>query len=136
MARIPSLINGVVVELSPKACPDVDLGLIDGLRHCIKTDIAPEHALNKIYISSAADSHTFPSRHVQMKAVDISRINGIKIVIGYPDDPTVKAIVDAIQGAFETFPSRRENFGPAAKTKLGTPWPVSGHDDHIHLSIN
>jgi hypothetical protein len=71
-----------------------------------------------------------------MKAVDISRINGIKIVIGYPNDPEVKAIVDAIQIAFETFSDRRENFGPYAKTKLGKPWSVSGHDDHIHLSIN
>jgi hypothetical protein len=57
-------------------------------------------------------------------------------VIGYPGDPAVKAIVDAIQTVFESYSHRRENFGPHFKHKLGMPFPVGGHQDHIHLSVN
>ena len=84
MAQIPSTINGVSVQFGSAVGNDVDQKLIDGLKHCIKTQIAANHALSTIYISSAYDSHKLPSRHMQHKAVDISRINGTKIVLGIP----------------------------------------------------
>ncbi len=136
MATIPSTINGVNVEFSSTVNNDVEQVMIDGLNHCIKTSIAAGYSLNKIYISSVYDSHTLPSRHMQKKAVDISRINGTKMVIGYPQDGAVTAIVDAIQTSFESFASRRENFGPHLKKKLGNAYSISGHNDHIHLSVN
>jgi hypothetical protein len=136
MPMIPSIINGVTVELGSHVKGEVTTILIDGLKHCIKRDIASGHALETIYISSAYDSHSLPSRHMQQKAVDISRINGIKIVLGYPQSSAIKAIVDAIQSSFESYRERRENFGPHFKKKLGKKWSVSGHDDHIHLSVN
>jgi len=136
MATIPATINGVTVEFASTVNNDVEQVMIDGLNHCIKTAIATGHSLNKIYISSVYDSHTLPSRHMQKKAVDISRINGTKMVIGYPQNGAVTAIVDAIQTEFETFASRRENFGPHFKKKLGQPHTISGHNDHIHLSVN
>jgi hypothetical protein len=74
--------------------------------------------------------------HAQKKAVDISRIIGTKIVVGYPSNVTLKAIVDALQDVFETFSKRRENFGPHLKLKLGRTHPVDGHADHIHFSVN
>lgn len=70
------------------------------------------------------------------KAVDISRINGMKMAVFYTTNASVKAIVDAIQTAFETYPYRRENFGPFFKKKLGAPMSIAGHLDHIHLSVN
>jgi hypothetical protein len=73
---------------------------------------------------------------MQKKAVDISRINGTKMALGYPQGGSIKAIVDAIQDAFEGFTSRRENYGPHLKKKLGQNWTISGHNDHIHLSVN
>jgi hypothetical protein len=136
MAQIPSAINGVAVEFAVTVVNDVDQTVVDALMHCIKPNVANGHTLSKIFVSSASDSHTFPSRHAQKKAVDISRINGTKIVIGYPSHATLKAIVDALQDAFETFAKRRENFGPHLKLKLGRPHPVDGHADHIHLSVN
>lgn len=136
MAQIPSTINGVSVQFGSAVGNDVDQKLIDGLKHCIKTQIAANHALSTIYISSAYDSHKLPSRHMQHKAVDISRINGTKIVLGYPQGGAIKAIVDAIQDTFETYSQRRENFGPHLKKKLGQNHKVSGHSDHIHLSVN
>jgi hypothetical protein len=136
MAQIPTTINGVAVEFDTSVGNDVDQSVIEGLKHCVKPAIAAGHTLQRIFVSSAFDSHTAPSRHVQHKAVDISRINGTKIVIGYPGDPDIKAIVDAIQTAFESYSRRRENFGPHFKHKLGKPFTVGGHKDHIHLSVN
>ncbi|WDE08801.1 hypothetical protein SG34_033450 [Thalassomonas viridans] len=138
MPAIQGSINGVLVEFSPNVNKDVDQRILDALKRVIKTDIASDHTLMKIYISSANDQHELPSRHVQGKgkAVDISRINGMKMSVNYPGDATVKAIVDALQTEFENYPHKRENFGPFFKKKLGEPYSVSGHSDHIHFSVN
>ncbi|MCX4242213.1 hypothetical protein [Paraliomyxa miuraensis] len=136
MPLIPSTINGVTVEFAPTVNRNVEQRMIDGLQHCIRTDIAPGHALGTIYISSGNDSHTMPSRHSQQKAVDISRINGKRMSEYYGADATVTAITDAIQLAFESYVHRRENFGPHIKHKLGGNYSVSGHGDHIHISVN
>lgn len=136
MAQIPSAINGVAVEFAETVLNDVDQAVVDAMMHCMKPNVANGHTLSKIFVSSASDSHVFPSRHAQKKAVDISRINGTKIVIGYPSNVMLKAIVDAIQETFETFSTRRENYGPHLKLKLGLPHPVDGHADHIHFSVN
>ena len=136
MPTIASTINGVTVEFAGSVKKDVDQRMIDGLKHCIDTKIASGHTLKKIYISSAYDSHKLPSRHMQQKAVDISRINGTKIVLGYPKKGEVTAIVDAIQTTFESYKHRRENYGPLFKKKLGKKHTVAGHKDHIHLSVN
>lgn len=136
MPIIPSIINGVSVQFGSGVGNDVDQKVIEGLKYCIKSQIAPNNPLISIYVSSAYDSHQLPSRHMQHKAVDISRINGTKIIIGYPIGGAVKAIVDAIQDSFEGYIHRRENYGPHFKKKLGQNWSISGHNDHIHLSVN
>jgi len=138
MPAIPNKINDVVIEFSPKVNRNVDQKIIDALKIAIKKTIVKGKPLNKIYISSANDQHKVPSRHVQGdgKAVDISRINGMKMSVYYPSSPEVKAITDAIQTEFESYKYRRENFGPLFKKKLGKPKAISGHGDHIHLSVN
>lgn len=138
MPNIPNNINGVVVEFSPTVSKNVDQKIIGTLKKVVKTDIAPGHVLTKIYISSANDQHKLPSRHVQGngKAVDISRINSMKMSLFYPSNSVVKAVVDAMQAELETYMHRRENFGPSFKKKLGNNHPVPGHIDHIHFSVN
>lgn len=135
MAKITSIINGVNIQLANTVVNDVDQKMIDGLNYCIKKLISPNYELSDIYISSAYDSHELPSRHMQHKAVDISRINGTKISIGYQQGGSVKGIVNAIQDTFENYSHRRENFGPHLKKKLGQNYAASGHSDHIHLSV-
>ena len=98
MPNIPTSINGVTVEFASTVNKKVVQVMINGLKHCIKTNIASGHTLNKIYISSAYDSHTLPSRHMQKKAVDISRINGTKMAVGYPKGGAIKARCEAIFG--------------------------------------
>jgi hypothetical protein len=126
------------VEFAPLVKNDVDARLIDALQQCIKPNIAPGHVLARIHIRSAFDQHKLPSRHMQQKAVDISRLNGTKIVVGYRHDGTgsVSAWVKAIQERFERCAFRRENFGPYVKLKRGHPYSVPGHGDHIHLSVD
>ena len=138
MPVIPDNINGVELEFSDAVNKSVDQRVIDVLNKVVKPGIASGSLLKKIYISSANDQHTSPSRHVQGegKAVDISRINGNKMSIFYPSNATVKAIVDAMQTEFEKYLHRRENFGPFMKKKIGKNHQVFGHGDHIHLSVN
>jgi hypothetical protein len=78
MPDIPSSINGVAIDFGSSVNKDVTQNMINGLKACIKTDIASGYTLTTIYISSASDSHTGKSRHVTKQAVDISRINGKK----------------------------------------------------------
>jgi hypothetical protein len=136
METIPSEVNGVAVEFSPTVVNKVFHTLVLGLKHCIKPDVAAGHTLQRVYVSSVFDSHQLPSRHMQHKALDISRINGLKIAIGYPSDPSLKAIVDAIQTSFEGYAHKRENFGPHLKKKHGHNFSILGHGDHIHMSVN
>lgn len=138
MPQIPATINGVAIEFSQSVNNNADQKIINALKHCIKPNIATGYALMKIYISSANDSHSFPSRHVQGagKGVDISRINGLKMSLYYNSNQTVKNITNAIQNSFESYAHRRENFGPLFKKKLGVPHQVTGHNDHIHISVN
>jgi len=136
MPKLPNIINGVGIQKADTVNDEVSQSLIDGLSWCISTGMVVPGTLKSIWISSASDQHKMPSRHAQHKAVDISRVNGTKIAVGYPIDPFVRAIVDAIQDNFEGYVHKRENFGPHLKRKHGQPWNVSGHDDHIHLSVN
>ena len=138
MPDIPANINGVVVEFSARVNKSVDQRVVDALTAVVRPAISKTHGLSRIYVSSANDNHEPPSRHVagQGKAVDISRINGKKMSVHYPSDSAVKSIVDAMQTEFETYAHRRENFGPCFKKKLGNPWTVSGHGDHVHFSVN
>jgi hypothetical protein len=139
MVSIPNKINDVDVEFASTVVNSVEQTMLDGVISCIKSDIASGFTLSKVYISSVKDgSHASNSRHFQGsgKAVDVSRINGKKMSVDYPSDAEVKAIVEAIQTAFESYSQRRENFGPFFKKKLGVAHVVGGHKDHIHLSVN
>lgn len=136
MPAIPTDINGVKVNFASAVNNNAQPLVISALRHCIKPNVAPGHQLDSIFVSSVRRQNPNSSRHNTGRAVDISRINGVRMDGGFASNPHVNAIVKAIQAAFESFPERRENFGPALKKKLGAPFQVSGHHDHIHLSVN
>ena len=136
MPSIPNNINGVRVEFASLVNTTVNQKLIEGLKEIITPSIAAGYTLSNIYVSSANDQHAIPSRHAIGKGVDISRINGMKLSLFYCCNSEVSTIVDAIQEKFEKYLNRRENFGPLFQKKLGHTFPVSGHRDHIHLSVN
>jgi hypothetical protein len=139
MAMIPLTINNVAVEFAPTVTNSCEAAVVAALQHCIAADIAGEFTLSRIFISSLKDGqHSTNSRHFQGlgKAADISRINGKRMADHFPGDPEVRAIVAAIQTKFETFPQKRENFGPFMKKKEGADHTVGGHHDHIHISVD
>ena len=136
MSNITSDIGGVQILFKDGVNADVDPRLIEALHRVVRAGVPFLHLVRSLVISSANDSHKWPSRHVQQKAVDISRINGRFILEGYGSDPAITAIVQRMQEEFERVPGRRENFGPYLKLKHGRPHAVSGHADHMHFSID
>jgi hypothetical protein len=136
MAAIPAKINGVIIEFDGKAINEVEQRLVDVLAWLVSPGVPYKYLLSKMYVYSVKDRHEWPSRHTQQKAVDISRINGIRIADGYGRDPAVTDIVQRLQEEFEKLPGRRENFGPHLQLKHGKPYPVKGHHDHIHFSVD
>jgi hypothetical protein len=136
MPNIPSSINGVTVDFAPSVNRNVVQRVIDALRHVVSPDVAQGHTLARIWVSSARRQNPNNSRHNVGKAVDISRINGVRMSSGFGSDPQVTAIVRALQQKFESFEPKRENFGPALKLKEGEPFQVGGHQDHIHFSVD
>lgn len=136
MPNIPVDINGVRVEFAPAVNKNVQQLMIDALSHCVKRDVAEGRRLDSIFVSSAKRQNPNTSRHNIGRAVDISQVNGVRLIIGFGKNPNVTALVEAIQQTFESFPKRRENFGPALKLKEGEPFVIAGHNDHIHLSVD
>jgi hypothetical protein len=136
-AKIGSTINTVAVDYASGANNKVEQSLINLLKAVIKSDITSDHTLNKIYVTATTNgTHAKNSRHYSGKAIDISRINAKKMSVHYPSDTAVKAIVDAMQDGADKQSGIRENFGPHFKHKHKKNWSVSGHNDHIHWSVD
>lgn len=133
--EIASSINGVEICVAGGTV-DVQPLLVDGLRFCIRRDIAPGYRLQSVELVTALAPHHWPSRHVTGNAVDLIGLNGLGFEPRFRSDAGFRAIVQAIQLAFEHFPAHRENFGPIFKSKLGHEYPIEGHNDHLHLSVN
>lgn len=136
MSIIGNEINGVTVKFAPTVNRDIDSSMMEGLRRTIRTDIAEGHVLNEIFVSATSDEPESPGRLTQGKALDISRVNGMKLSVFYSSNKSVKAIVDALQSAFERYPQKRENFGPLVKKKQGMVVQSADYRDHVHLSVN
>lgn len=137
MATVATKINTVDVTFNSGVVNDITDKMLKGLEACIKEKVAADETLLSINFSSIKDSHEGKvSNHNYGRAVDINKVNNIKISVGYPQNGTVTKIVKAIQDAFEEFDGKRENFGPHIKKKEGNNWTVGGHADHVHLSVN
>ncbi len=137
MASLASTLNQITITFKNGVNNDIDQNLVNALNKVITYNIPWKYPLTSLTVSSLNDSHekSPKSRHNQKKAIDISKING-KSVNTYNSDLEVKNLVQYIQTAFENVPGRRENFGPFKKLKHGVPYSVSGHHDHIHLSVD
>jgi hypothetical protein len=145
MPKIPSLINGVTVNFAPAVRNNVTQRVVDALKHCIKPNVAAGETLTAIFVSSARRQGAGNSNHHVGRAVDVSRINGVRMDPGFKTNSTVKAIVQAIQNELETYAHRRENYGPSLMLKLGATPSLPAdklkkltdqHKNHIHMSVN
>jgi hypothetical protein len=88
--------------------------------------------ITSIGISATTNGQHAPtSNHSRGLAVDISRINGVRIIeLGNNN------LVKQLQISLDLYSNIRENFGPHFKHKFRNVWSVGGHQDHIHYSVN
>ena len=120
----------------------VSVDLEEGIKFSIQeanNNLSASNQITNIYIMATTNGHgtTGTSNHLKATAVDISRINNKKIILG-----GVTAQVIELQKAMDTYVYVRENFGPYFKHKFSVEsdsWnlnhPVDGHRDHIHFSV-
>lgn len=116
--------------------------LVDAMRFVLEeanSNLALAEQIISIHISATTNGHDkYPtSNHLKASAVDISRINGVKMI----NSGLTNQIME-LQKAFDNFTYIRENFGPYFKHKYvrnTNTWnynhPVSGHKDHIHIAV-
>jgi hypothetical protein len=135
-SKIGNMLNSVVIEYGEGADNEVEQTLKTLLEAVIKSDVATGKTLQKVYISATTNGVHESPRHASGEAIDISRVNGNKMKDSYESDPDVKAIVNALQDEADKQEGIRENFGPYFKHKKKKLWTVSGHDDHIHFSVD
>jgi hypothetical protein len=119
---------------------EVAVDLVNSIKFAINlanSKLENSNKITSIYIAATTNgTHSSTSNHTRGTAVDISRINGIKM-INLGNNIQVKALQDA----FDNYPSIRENFGPSFKHKtfpngsVNLNWPIGGHQDHIHVSV-
>lgn len=87
--------------------------------------------------STTGGKHAATSNHYRGKAVDINRVNGLRV-----DNPANRSAVTDVQNSFKSESNIRENFGPAFQEKTlvpgatPVPWTQVGedHQSHIHES--
>ncbi|QQL50795.1 hypothetical protein [Mucilaginibacter ginkgonis] len=111
----------------------VDSRLVTAITNALNIAESNGAYIVSIYIEATTNgTHTNAnSNHYRGTAVDISRINGIPLIVQH-----ASKAVKTLQTAFDQLPNIRENFGPYFKHKQTLPWTIGGHENHIHISIN
>ncbi|MFC3416081.1 hypothetical protein [Algoriphagus hitonicola] len=115
--------------------------LLEGIKHAIEKanlKLSGNEKITSIYIAATTNgTHGPGSNHYNGTAIDISRINGVKMSVSGITNQIIQ-----LQIAMDNFPNVRENFGPHFKHKFSIEtgkWnyshPVGGHSDHIHFSV-
>jgi len=114
--------------------------LIEGLKFALNeanNNLNDTDKITDLYIMATTNGVHGPySNHSNGTAIDISRINNVKMALS----ENVSQISE-LQNAFDNYEFIRENFGPYFKHKYSienNTWnynhPVGGHSDHIHIS--
>lgn len=135
-----SVTFGTTSSDGQSADDQVASSLVESIRQALNqanSNLGPTRKITSIYIMATTNgSHSPNSNHTKGTAVDISRINGVKIANLGPNDQ-----VQALQNGFDGYNGIRENFGPHFKHKtypdgsVNLNFPVGGHGDHIHVSV-
>lgn len=98
--------------------------------------------ITSIYIMATTNGHDPAdnpyTNHLKATAVDISRINGQKMILSGVTNQIIE-----LQRAMDNFPYIRENYGPYFRHKYEVEndiWDynrtgVGAHKDHIHFAV-
>lgn len=124
------------VNSDREVADDVVNAIIHALNEA-NEDLPASEKITSIHIAATTNGeHAAESNHKKGTAVDISKINGTRLIHLGPNSQ-----VTALQNGFQSFHNIRENFGPVFKFKtfsngnVHSNWPVGGHKDHIHISV-
>ena len=119
----------------------VNPGIVAALKEVLNS-ISKKMEVTEIHISATTNGeHASYSNHSicqEARAMDISRINGQKVIELGPNHAWVKIF----QACLDELANIRENFGPERINKLKQKFPdpnrklEKSHKDHIHFSIN
>ncbi|MDG2193549.1 MAG: hypothetical protein P8K77_01585 [Polaribacter sp.] len=119
--------------------------LVDGMKFALEqanSNLSASEQITSIYIMATTNGHVGPkykdSNHRKATALDISRINGEKMILSGLTNQ-----IKELQKAFDNFQYIRENFGPYFKHKYDLytqKWDynkagVGAHKDHIHIAV-
>jgi hypothetical protein len=125
------------INANQQVSPD----LVDAIKYAIENannNLSGGDKISSIHISASTNGeHSSTSNHTKNTAVDISRINGNKMMVTGITNQIIE-----LQKAFDNFLYIRENFGPHFKHKYyinSNTWnynhPIGGHQDHIHIAV-
>ena len=134
------VVFGTTSSDNQSADQEVATRLVEAIEYALNeanANLTGSDKIISIYVKATTNGiHSDGSNHSKGTAVDISRINGTKVInLGNNTQVT------ALQNAFDNFNGIRENFGPQFKHKtfengsVNLNWPVGGHRDHIHVSV-
>jgi|GEM_PF-811651 len=132
---------GTTSSDNQNANQEISTILISALKQALQAannNLNQNEKIESIYIMATSNgTHGPGSNHGNGTALDISRINGVKMAVS-----GVTNQISELQIAFDNYIYIRENFGPYFKHKFyssnGTwnyNYPVAGHNDHIHVSV-
>jgi hypothetical protein len=132
---------GTTASDNQSADQEVSIDLVSALKFAVEhanENLESDEQIESLYIMATTNgSHSATSNHTNGTAMDISRINGVKMAVS-----GVTNQIEELQIAFDAYIFIRENFGPHFKHKFfnsnGTwnyDYPISGHNDHIHISV-
>ena len=113
---------------------------IEGLKFALNeanNNLSSSDKITSIYIMATTNgAHSSTSNHSKATAIDISRINGVKMAVSGVTEQIIK-----LQEALDNYEYIRENFGPYFKHKYSIEtdtWnynhSIGGHKDHIHMA--
>lgn len=110
------VVFGITTSDGESANKEVAKHLIDGLKFALNQANNNLSSLDKVFeiyiMVTTNGSHGPYNNHSSGTAIDISRINGIKMILGVTEP------IRELQEAFDDYEFIRENFGPYFKHKF------------------
>jgi hypothetical protein len=125
-------IAGVTIEFEPGADKPIDARLASQFESAVALTKMQVPGLRTLYVSSSVRSGTL---HQHGWAIDVSRVNGIRVVGGYGTVPVVTNVVQSLQAHMASM--TYENYGPAFMWGPGSSNPLlrEQHRTHMHFGI-
>jgi len=128
--------NGVKVNFDKGANNPVDSVGADQFEAALNQTKLDHPDLESINVSATTNGHPCPSSHCNGYAIDVNRINGIRMAEGYGQNSSLTRIVNSLQTNLSNAGPFYDNLGPSQMTApyQATDYLRTQHSNHIHYS--